>query len=74
MKSVLMMLWGRRHGAAAPVERTASEGQNARLKAEQALKETRAQTPYYKSLSDDLRVLRERNHFADNIRATVKGV
>lgn len=73
MKSVLLMLWGRRHGEKAQVARSATEGEVARKEAEAALRKAKASTPYYQTLSDDLRSLRERNHFADNIRATVKG-
>ena len=73
MKSILMLLWGKRKGKVTPAVRTETEGVQARESAVHALQETKAQTTYYKSLSNDLRLLRERNHFADNIRATIKG-
>lgn len=48
-------------------------GELARREAERELKRVQAETPYYARLGDDLRRLRERNHFADNIRATMRG-
>lgn len=41
--------------------------------AREELERVRSQTPYYEGLSRELRGLRERNHFADNIRATMRG-
>lgn len=61
-----------------PRQRTSREnmtgGQEARERAEQELARVQAETPYYARLGSDLRSLRERNHFAENIRATLKGV
>lgn len=50
-----------------------SGGMFARKAAEHELAKVRAQTPYFESLGRDLRNLRERNHFAENIRATMRG-
>lgn len=47
-------------------------GSEARKRAEHELERVRSETPYYAGLGDDLRRLRERNHFADNIRATMR--
>jgi hypothetical protein len=50
-----------------------SDGANARRLAEQELLRVRSETPYYEGLGRELRALRERNHFADGIRATLRG-
>lgn len=47
------------------------EGAIARASAEQELVRVRSETPYYERLGHELRTLRERNHFADSIRATL---
>lgn len=54
-------------------------GSQARAKAEddlvrerERLAHMRAETAYYERLGGDLKRLRERNHFADNIRATMR--
>lgn len=44
--------------------RPATEGTQARVKAEQDLERTRAETPKYAELGRDLREIRERNHLA----------
>lgn len=49
------------------------EGQRARENAERELARVRSETPYYAGLGNDLRRWRERNHFAEHIRATIKG-
>lgn len=49
-----------------------TEGSEARVKAERELAQTVAQTPYYEGLGRELRALRERNHIADRIRATIR--
>lgn len=49
-------------------------GQFARESAERELARVRSETPYFERLGRDLRTIRERNHFAENIRATFKGV
>lgn len=49
-----------------------TEGKQARMKAERDLARVKAETPYYEGLGNDLRRLRERNHFAENIRATMR--
>jgi hypothetical protein len=55
------------------------EGTAARERAEENLEREherlahmRAETAYYERLGGELRRLRERNHFADNIRATMR--
>lgn len=73
MKSILMLLWNRRGPKTECGVRPNSEAEKAQREVEQDLAAARAKTPYYRALSHDLRTLRERNHFADNIRATVKG-
>jgi hypothetical protein len=47
-------------------------GEEARRLAERELSRVQSETPYYEGLGRDLRVLRERNHLADNIRATIR--
>lgn len=49
-----------------------TEGETARIKAERDLARVKSETPYYEGLGNDLRRLRERNHFAENIRATMR--
>lgn len=46
-------------------------GQQARERAEQELARVRSETPYYEGLGRELRALRERNHIAENLRATL---
>lgn len=60
--------WLRRHNT----RFVTTEGTLARIKAERELAETVAQTPYYEGLGRELRALRERNHIADRIRATIR--
>lgn len=48
-------------------------GEFARMAAERELERVRSQTPYYEGLGRDLRTLRERNHLAEHIRATIRG-
>jgi len=50
-----------------------SEATKARKRAERALEQTRAETPTYQALGDSLRELREANHFAAAIAATIRG-
>lgn len=50
-----------------------TEGENARRSAEVELVRVRSETPYYAGLGYELRGFRERNHIADNIRATLRG-
>lgn len=54
-------------------KRPSTEGHEAREKAEADLRRMRSETPYYEALGADLRRLRERNHFAENIRTTLRG-
>lgn len=57
----------KRQDAEPPAERSApSEATLARMRAERALAQTRAQTPFYRALGARLRVLQERNHIAEN--------
>ena len=62
------IFWSHKHFRDA----TSTGGEVARRKAERDLAQVRRETPYYESLGRDLRRLRERNHFADNIRATIR--
>lgn len=55
-------------------------GEQARQKAEQdlvrdrqELAHTQAQTPYYAGLGRDLRNIREVNHIAERLRASIRG-
>lgn len=48
------------------------ESTKSRMKAEQDLKITRAETPRYQALADSLREVRERNNFAAAIEATFR--
>lgn len=59
------MIWRRR--------KAESEATRARKAAEQALEQTRAQTPKYRALGESLRELREANHFAAAIAASIRG-
>lgn len=52
---------------------TPSEGEQARVAAERELVRVKSETSYYEGLGNELRQLRERNHFAENLRATLKG-
>lgn len=52
---------------------TETGGQAAREEATRRLAQVRSNTAYYEGLGADLRDLRERNHFAEQIRATMKG-
>ena len=56
-----------------PYVPTNTGGAQAHAKASRELAVTRSQTAYYAGLGSDLRGLRERNHFAEQIRATVRG-
>lgn len=47
-------------------------GELARRDAEFNLRRIREETAYYERLGRDLHELRERNHFAENIRATMR--
>lgn len=49
-----------------------SEGEQARKRAEAALNETIAETPKFAALGASLRELRERNHFAESIRESMR--
>jgi hypothetical protein len=53
--------------------RVSTGGTAARVQAERSLAKTVSETPYYEGLGDDLRKLRERNHFAESIRLTLRG-
>lgn len=70
MKFNLLRLWPGRKNL--PRD-TNTGGALARVEAERQLARTVAQTPYYERLGRDARSLRERNHIADNIRATLGG-
>ena len=48
-------------------------GEAAPDRARVELERVRSETAYYEGLSRELKGLRERNHFADNIRATMRG-
>lgn len=56
-----------------PRRREPSEAERARAEAERRLAQIRAETPAYQALGNKLRILRERNHFADAIAATFRG-
>ena len=47
------------------VEQPRMGGQEAREKAERELEATRDETPYFKRLADEMRLIRERNHLAE---------
>lgn len=47
-------------------------GQEAREKAERALAQIRAQTPYYKRLGDLNREIKDRNHWGETIAAIAR--
>lgn len=49
-----------------------SDATKAREQAERDLAATRAETHYYRALSNDLRAIRERNHLAENIRRALR--
>jgi hypothetical protein len=54
-------------------KRKPSEATVARIKAEQELAATKAETAKFKALGDSLRDLRERNHFAESIAHSFRG-
>ena len=50
----------------------AAQSRAALTKAERELARVQSETPRYEALGRDLAEIRERNHFADSIRATVQ--
>lgn len=64
-----MRNWLRRH----QTNPSDTGGEFAREEAERELERVRAETPYYEGLGRDLRYLRERNHIAEHLRATIRG-
>lgn len=53
-------------------EPASTGGREARVAAERELARIQAMTPYYEGLGQDVKRLRNRNHFAENIRATIR--
>jgi hypothetical protein len=65
----MMLHWLRKHQP----DPSNTGGEFARHEAERELERVRSETPYYEGLGRDLRNLRERNHIAEHLRATIRG-